>query len=61
LHEPTAESSGDDTVPNSRPPEPSSPLFLPPAAPPGPTALLISLSVALILALLGIVILLLRK
>jgi serine/threonine-protein kinase len=54
--EQTTRASDDDTHPSERLPTPPAP-----AAPPGPTALLISLSVALVLALLGIVILLLRK
>jgi serine/threonine-protein kinase len=57
--EPTARRSDEDTVPAAAPPMPDP--VPPSSAPPGPTALLISLSVALILALLGIVILLLRK
>ena len=60
-NEPTARADEDDTVPNrGATPEPH-PILTPPPPAPGPTALLISLPVALILALVGIVILLLRK
>jgi serine/threonine-protein kinase len=57
--EPTSQAHDDDTVPNR---SPEVPLFpQPAAAPAGPTALLVTLSIALVLALIGIVILLLRK
>ena len=56
--EPTRSAKGDDTHPRYRPePEPAAQ----PPRPAAPTALLVTLSVALVLALLGIVILLLRK
>jgi serine/threonine-protein kinase len=54
-----SELAEDDTVPTHRSPEFPAPL--PPPASSSPTALLVSLSVALVLALLGIVILLLRR
>jgi serine/threonine-protein kinase len=73
FNEPT-QGNEDDTVPNPRgpafvpppaplpPPRPApAPAPLAQPAPAGPTTLLISLSVALVLALAGIVILLLRK
>ena len=59
LSPPTETASGDDT---QRTNGGTREVPVPPSShPPGPTALLISLSVALVLALLGIVILLLRK
>lgn len=61
FNEPTASATDDDTPSEyTRPPEPIAPAPSP-TAPTGPTALLISLSLALVLALVGIVILLLRK
>ena len=60
LPSPTETASADDTQRTSD--RGTRVVPVPPSAhPPGPPALLISLSVALVLALLGIVILLLRK
>lgn len=65
FNEPTGHASDDDTVPdpgeNDVPPMTPAPIMVPVSVQNGPTALLISLSVALVLALAGIVILLLRK